>query len=398
MGTQGEVEGEGTRRQSKMAAFHLLFLVVVAGLANSGIASPEEKMKTDALIKFWGYPCEVHEAETKDGYHLTMHRIPHGKSDDKTGGPRPVFLLQHTVLSSSADFVMNNENQSLGLYLADQGFDVWLGNIRGNTYSKKHKTLKPSDKKFWDFSIDEHIKYDIPAMIDHVLKQTKQRSLYYGGHSQGSMIMLGAMSEDPEMQWKVKVNFALAPITRMKGVKSAVKDIASWSKGLEYVFRFFGIQEFYPSADWSRMIIGALCKWVPSLCKFAISIIGGKEDKYLDKKRIPIYIAHTPAGTSSKNVLHYTQIITSGKFQKYDYGKIGNMQKYNQEKPPEYGLTKIHTPTVVFGGGNDAMAPQSDVAWVASQLAGVLQMIQVKDYSHMDFCGAPTLAPCCTRK
>ena len=35
--------------------------------------------------------------------------------------------------------------------------------------------------------------------------------------------MLGAMSLDPELQWKVKVNFALAPITRMRGVKAAVK-------------------------------------------------------------------------------------------------------------------------------------------------------------------------------
>jgi len=368
-----------------MAALPLLFLVVIVSLVTSGIAHPEEKLKTDALIKFWGYPCEVHEAETKDGYLLTLHRIPHGRNGIVGNGPRPVFFLQHTFLSSSADFVMNNGNQSLGLYLADQGFDVWLGNIRGNTYSKKHKTLKPSDKKFWDFSIDEHIKYDIPAMIDHVLKDTNQRALYYGGHSQGSMIMLGAMSEDPEMQWKVRVNFAFGPITRMKAVKSAVKGIASWSKGLQYVFRFFGIQEFYPSADWSGMIIGALCKWVPTLCKFAISIIGGKEDKFLDQKRIPIYIAHTPAGTSSKNVIHYTQIINSEKFQKYDYGKIGNMEKYNQATPPEYGLTKIHTPSVVFAGSHDAMAPRADVAWVASQLAGVLQMFDVKDYSHMDF-------------
>ena len=39
---------------------------------------------------------------------------------------------------------------SLAFVLADLGFDVWLGNFRGNAYSRRHVSLDPDvDLEFW---------------------------------------------------------------------------------------------------------------------------------------------------------------------------------------------------------------------------------------------------------
>lgn len=55
------------------------------------------------------------------------------------------------------------------------------GNNRGNRYSHKHVSLSPSQDAYWNFSIDELARFDVPAMVDYVLRATGQEKLAYVG-------------------------------------------------------------------------------------------------------------------------------------------------------------------------------------------------------------------------
>lgn len=80
-------------------------------------------------------------------------------------------MLSGLLDCSFSWFVNNNTEKCLPFILADQGYDVWLMNNRGNKYSMGHRQyINLMDNfKFWDFSIDEMALYDVVALVDYVI-------------------------------------------------------------------------------------------------------------------------------------------------------------------------------------------------------------------------------------
>lgn len=67
------------------------------------------------FIQREGYPVEVHNVTTPDGFRLVMFRIPYGrKSNVSDGIRRPPVLVVHGILCSSTDWVIAGANNSLG--------------------------------------------------------------------------------------------------------------------------------------------------------------------------------------------------------------------------------------------------------------------------------------------
>ncbi|KAG5326613.1 LIPK Lipase, partial [Pseudoatta argentina] len=163
------------------------------------------------LVERYGYSAEKHYVTTEDGYMLTIHRIsasPLCKGRQKRG----VIFFQNGLLGSSDLWVLTVLAKILVTFLlTDEGYDIWLGNYRGNTYCRSHIKLSSRDRDFWQYSFHEIGTRDLPAMIDYVLSNTKQKFLRYVGFSMETTIFFILLSTRPDNA-KVKLGVCFAPI------------------------------------------------------------------------------------------------------------------------------------------------------------------------------------------
>uniref|UniRef100_A0A914WRI2 Lipase n=1 Tax=Plectus sambesii TaxID=2011161 RepID=A0A914WRI2_9BILA len=343
---------------------------------------PEIFMSTPEIIERWGYPVQTVQTNTTDGYILTMHRIPYGKA---------FVFFQHGLLCSSSDWIINLPNQSAGFMFADAGFDVWLGNMRGNTYSKAHTTLNTSSHQFWEFTWDDMMRHDLDAMIDKVLAMTGQSALYYVGHSQGTLTMFTKLSIDQLFAKKIKKFFALAPVVKLKNIKGLLRAVGDINPLLSLYYNNFGQDEFLPSSAFLDLAAQYGCGLETNLnpiCKLVMFSIGGPDTRQFNSSRVPVIISQTPAGTSSTNFIHLGQMVTSGKHEGYNWGSDAkNIQHYNSTLIPIYNISTVNVPTYLFTGDKDWLANPTDVQYIRSNLSSEIVILDQRllGYNHYDF-------------
>ncbi|XP_066999665.2 lipase 3 [Anabrus simplex] len=357
----------------------------------------EAKMDTPQLLKKHGYPVEIHEVITDDDYILTMHRVPYSPVSPLVDGTKkPPILVQHGLLSSSADWVLMGPGIGYAYILADAGYDVWLGNCRGNTYSKRHKTLDVNSDEFWDFSWHENGIHDVPAEINYILNVTGEEKLFYAGHSMGTTMFYVMCSERPEYNDKIRAMFSLAPIAYMNHMTSPFFKL--FSKGeafIAVILKLLGIKEFLPNNELMDLAGKVLCKdgaIFQKVCSDVLFLIAGYDSKELNETMLPSIIAHTPAGASVKQLLHYAQEINSGSlfdpghFRQYDYGIFGNKAKYGQWSPPDYDLSKITAPVYLLYSENDWLAGLRDIQRLFDGLPNAHKYdVPLHSFNHLDF-------------
>jgi len=186
----------------------LAVLAAFAGIVSGGCTGPSLRiMPSDALAE---------TIRTEDGWSLVAIRYGVEKDATPSQTHKPVILLVHGLNNNAWLFDVTPE-YSLARYLAANGFEVWDVNLRGAGYSTKPFFQYPReivrilvggaplelprptlDPRKYDWTCDDYIRYDVPAIIDHAKARTGAERVFWLGHSMGGIIGLVYASGDQQ--------------------------------------------------------------------------------------------------------------------------------------------------------------------------------------------------------
>ncbi|XP_051114490.1 triacylglycerol lipase 2-like [Andrographis paniculata] len=342
-----------------------------------------------AAVEPHGYKCQEFQVTTEDGYILKMIRIPEGRTAGGGGGNRPPVLLQHGVLVDGVTWLLNSPEQSLATILADGGFDVWISNTRGTRFSRNHLHLHSSYPEYWDWTWDDLVSQDLPAVVGLVFQHTGGQKLHYVGHSLGTLIALASFSQGKLVD-KVRSAVLLSPVAYLSHMTTALGVVAARAF-IGEITTIFGLSEFNPTEKAVANFLRALCAGSGIDCYDLMTAFTGK-NCCLNASTVQLFLQNEPQSTATKNLVHLAQTVRGGILSKFDYGNANaNMAHYGESRPPVYDLSKIPRDLPLFFsyGGQDALSDTMDVATLLDSLklhdVGKLHVQYVKEYAHADF-------------
>lgn len=330
--------------------------------------------------------------QTRDGYLLGVHRLPFRKGEEHSGirvnagadsTRKPVVYLHHGLLMNSEVWVcLTEEERCLPFTLVNQGYDVWLGNNRGNKYSKKSTKHSPVSAGFWNFSMDEFAFHDIPDTIDYILNTTSQPTLSYIGFSQGTAQAFATLSIHPGLNDKINVFVALAPAMSPAGLSNGIVD-ALVKTNPNVLFLAFGRKSLLSSATmWQSILYPPI---FVRLIDMSLSFLFAWYGRNISVQQKLAAYPHLYSFTSTKSVVHWFQIIRNKSFQMYDDDgpnkfSIGASSRYY--KVARFPTRNIKTPIVLVYGGSDSLV---DIRVMLKELPRHTIATEIPHFEHLDF-------------
>ncbi|XP_067005413.2 lipase 1 [Anabrus simplex] len=380
------------------AALYILMRMMMGVYGYTGIEkailkarklAPELFMKAPERATKDGYKMETHSVQTDDGYILGVHRIPGIKTS-------PPILFQHGLGTASDSWIVFGRERSLAYQLADNGYDVWMGNARGNLYSKNHTTMKPTDPQFWKFSWHEMGIYDMPATIDYILTTTGHTKLFCVVYSMGNTMTYVLLSMRPEYNSKMRLVISLSPAIFFKHTTSpsTLAVVKNWNLIKRYLDSR-PTYEMFPYSDEMNAMYFYLCQNRKNVQKMFENVLFDSfgESRGLNRSELPLIGATLSGGHSLYTVWHFIQLIQSGRFQQFDYGEKLNEQIYGSSKPPEYNLKMLTAPVAMHYGASDSLISSKDIQNLSTILPNVVEARQVPTeyFNHLDFIMHPRI-------
>ena len=170
--------------------------VIAIAMSGPGCASMR-RLHIDRDLR----PCSDGFAETEDGWKLGLR---HYRPDRPDPGKDPVVLSHGLGLNGT--FWTLTERHLPGA-LADAGYDVFVVDMRGSGASHRlgaigwvnaglRQTVLP-ELRSDEWTMDDQARYDVPAVLDYIERQTGATRVNWIGHSLGGMLMYAHLEESP---------------------------------------------------------------------------------------------------------------------------------------------------------------------------------------------------------
>ncbi|XP_061956664.1 uncharacterized protein LOC133678390 isoform X3 [Populus nigra] len=371
-------------------------------------------LNTDArtcqdVITEFGYPYEAIHVITSDGYVLLLERIPRRDS-------RKAVYLQHGILDSSMGWVSNGVVGSPAFAAYDQGYDVFLGNLRGLVSREHIEKEISSQNRYWRYSINEHGTEDIPAMIEKIhqvksaelkisqpdLEEETNDDQHYKlcaiSHSLGgaAMLMYVITSRIEEKSHRLSRLILMSPA-------GFHHDSSLVFTAFEYMFLPLApilacfVPAFYIPTRFFRMLLNKLARdfhnypAVGGLVQTLMSyVVGGDSSNWVGVIGLPHYNMNDMPGVSFYVAHHLAQMKRARRFRMYDYGSASaNMDAYGFPEPLDLGENYgfIDIPVDLVAGKKDNVIRPSMVRkhYKLMKEAGVEVSYTEFEYAHLDF-------------
>ncbi|KAL1834681.1 hypothetical protein DCAR_0104894 [Daucus carota subsp. sativus] len=336
-----------------------------------------------------GYRCVDYNVITEDGYILRLWRFHEGRTkESRKERKQPVFMQHGVFTDGRCWFAVSHADQSLAIQLVEQGYDVWIPNTRGTTYSQQHVSSNITySSGYWDFTYSEMATYDLRAFLNFVYLETGQK-VHYIGHSQGTTMMFAAFSEW-KVEERVKSAVMLAPVVFLNHMPFGL----TYALAKSYIGEIagtFGIWDLNIMIEPIGTIIRAICNVLGVDCfNQVFSLLSGK-NCCMNSSTIQLWLSFQLQPTSIKNLEHWAQGVRKPIFAQYDYGNPAtNMEHYGVPEPPPYDLRKIPKdfPLFLIYGGQDLLSIREDVHILLNKLRShrIVRELYIDNYAHFDF-------------
>jgi pimeloyl-ACP methyl ester carboxylesterase len=315
---------------------------------------------------FWGWfyaasTCqdETHYFLADDGWRLAVHRY-RAKGPPK-GAP---VVLCHGVGANRYIFDLPGAH-SLARFLSKRGRDIWVVELRGSGMSDRPGLLYSNVPYSWTF--DDHLNYDVPAVINQVIVRTGAPAVHWIGHSMGGMLIQAHLAEQDRPRICSAVTLG-SPVDFSKVRMRAVRILSKMRN-------FLKLTPIPPMPFNGRLVI-------PVAHRIPGYLFGLFYPPNIDSPVVKRIIA-----VGSELIASRKLWLDLGRF--VDTGEFSNQQgrRYLER------LFESPVPILIAGGGMDMMAPPNSIttAFVPGRDVGkrVCHIFgkasgTVEDYGHVD--------------